>query len=131
MPADGRVVYNWPAFWVLRDNGDADTCEIDIAEVWEGVMQNAYHCSGIHAEKKYTGYRDGQFHIWTMRRTSTTMYFYVDGTLTYTLAKAAGDNGTPQYCILNVGRTSSGNNNVYGAGSRMLVDYVRAWEPAP
>jgi len=126
-PSDGTNIYNWPAFWVLNDTAGNTPEEIDIAEPWDGVMQTNYHVGSSNASHSYTGYRDGKFHVWTLRRTTTTMYFYVDGTLVYTLPKAAADNGHAQYAILNVGRTSSGNHTVYGAQSKVQVDYVRAW----
>jgi hypothetical protein len=59
------------------------------------------------------------------RPTKTQDYFYIDGTLLYTMPVDSHDTGLPQYVLFN--------NGVQGSHQKipatMLIDYVRAWVP--
>jgi hypothetical protein len=122
-PGDGKQFYNWPAFWVLDDSNDAATVEVDIAEIWDGILQTNYH-SGAGNGHNY-GYYGGAYHTWTMYRTTTSDYFYIDGALLWTMPVDPKDSGKPQYVLFNIGVQGSHQQ----IPSTMLVDYVRAWVP--
>lgn len=128
-PGDGTSLYNWPAFWVLNDAAGQQNVEVDIAEVWDGVMQENYHCGTSNPSFNYPSYVGGSFHKFTLHRKTTGYDLYVDGALIHTVTKDAADDGLPQYVMFNNGRTTSGNHNAFGTTGRVLVDYVRAWAP--
>lgn len=101
------------------------TIEIDIAEIWDGVLQTNYHPEGGSKSHSYSGYYGSAFHTWTMYRTPKTDYFYIDGTLLYTMPVDSTDTGLPQYMLFNNG--VQGNHQQIPA--TMFIDYVRAWAP--
>ena len=127
-PADSNGnYYNWPAFWLLDDTRDGTTVEIDIAEVWDGVMQTNYHVGGSNPPGHSYPFLGSGFHVWTINRTKTGKdYIYIDGVLQYTLTTASADTGLPQYVLLNIGTQGSHQQ----VPSTVVVDYVRAWTPA-
>ena len=138
-PGDGTHLYNWPAFWILRGKPLPDvTVEVDIAEVWSGAMSTNYHV-GYGAPNplaegfNYSGaYLGDAFHVWTLHRTATTNYVYIDGVLFKSFAVGSGDGGAqqdtglPMYVMFN-----SGIQGPYQhTPTKVLVDYVRAWYPS-
>lgn len=141
-PGNGSNLYNWNAFWVLRDNNTASdiSIEIDIAETdgWSGPP----NASGAHMNFNYihgypntqqqqffygkppNGYLGDTWHTYGLHRTATALTLYLGGVAQYTIPTVAGDQGKPQYCIFNIG--VGGTRQV---PSTMQVDYVRAWAP--
>jgi hypothetical protein len=137
-PGDGTHLYNWPAFWILRGKPQPDvTVEVDIAEVWSGFMSTNYHV-GYGMPNPLTegfndpGYFGGAFHVWTLHRTATTNYVYIDGVLAQSFPVGSGDSGAqpdtgkPMYVMFNHGVQGPYQH----APAQVLVDYVRAWYPA-
>lgn len=145
-PGDGAHLYNWNAFWVLRDyNTAADiSVEIDIAET-DGYT-NPPAASGAHMNFNYIhGYPNAQqqqyfygyppsigapvylgggWHTYGLHRTKTALTLYLDGVVLDSIPTIAGDLGKPQYCVINAGL--GGTRQV---PSSFQVDYVRAWAP--
>jgi Glycosyl hydrolases family 16 len=127
-PADASGNYlNWPAFWLLDDSRDGASVEIDVAEVWNGTVQTAYHVNGSNSPAHAYPFLGSGYHIWTLNRTTTGKdYVYIDGVLQYTLTTTSGDTGLPQYVLFNIGTQGSHQQ----VPSTLYVDYVRAWTPA-
>jgi beta-glucanase (GH16 family) len=126
-PGDGTSVYNWSAFWILNDAVGQQNVEVDIAEVWEGVMQENYHCGTSNPSFNYPSYVGSAFHTYTLHRKSTSYDLYVDGVFIHNVPKNTADDGLPQYVLFNIGRTNSGSHNNFTSAGNLLVDYVRAW----
>ena len=143
-PGNGTDLYNWNAFWVLRDPDSTSdlNVEIDIAEV-DGYASPPT-ASGAHMNFNYihslghptttnttqqqyfygTPYLGDAWHTYGMHRTTTTLTLYLDGVAQTTIPTIAADPGEPQYCIINAG--IGGTQQV---PSSFQVDYVRAWAP--
>lgn len=142
-PGDGTHLYNWNAFWVLRDyNNSADMdVEIDIAETdgWSSPPNatgarmnfNYIHSYPQTVQKQFfygttpASYLGNAWHTYGLHRTLTGLTLYLDGVAQSTIPTVAGDAGKPQYCILNAG--IGGTKQV---PSHFQVDYVRAWAPS-
>lgn len=123
-PGSGATIYNWPAWWTTGQNWPA-AGEIDIAEGL-GTMTTNYHSpSGAHNQGTVSGTWSNGFHTYGVYRKASSCDVYFDGVKV--ASYATDDNGGGQQLVLNVG---SGSNAVYGAGSNILVDWVRTWEPA-
>jgi Glycosyl hydrolases family 16 len=132
-PGSGTTIYNWPAWWICGVNWPADG-ENDIAEGLGSLTEN-YHClngaNGCTCSSTYCAYNhgpfggtwSGAFHVYGLYRKTSSAEAYWDGSLV--IEYTTYDTGAPQSLLANVG---SANTAVYGAGSQVLVDYVRAWE---
>jgi Glycosyl hydrolases family 16 len=120
-PGSGTTVHNWPAFWTSGPNWPA-AGEIDIAEGLGTLTVNYHSPSGAHNFGTIPGNWAGAFHTYGIYRAADHCDVYYDGQLVKTFP--TDDNGQPQSVLINVG---SGNTAVYGSGSQVLVDYVRAW----
>jgi hypothetical protein len=123
-PGSGTKLYNWNAFW-----GDNDTWpqngEDDIAEVLSGALTTNYHSSkGALNSGAIEGSWAASWHTYGIQRNSGTNVIYWDGKEVHSYA--TDDKGAPHFLIFNTGY--SGSNGVYGAGSEMKIDWVRAWK---
>ena len=121
-PGSGSNIYNWPAWWASGDNWPTNG-ELDIAEGL-GQLTTNYHGNSSQNGPAPSGTWSNSFHVYTAVRGSSTISVYWDGTLVWT--HTPNDDGGGQSLLINVG---SGNTAVYGAGSQVLVDYVRMWTP--
>lgn len=143
----------WPAFW-LNSNHVAwpQGGEIDILEnrgSQPNLVSSAYHwqtnpgpCCDQHqfVYDEYTATENGQpvdfhagFHTYTAEWDETTINYYVDGNLHYTVTEAANRPifETAKNIIVNlaVGGDFGGDpNNTTQWPQTMYVDYVRYWQ---
>lgn len=123
-PGNANGLYNWPAFWSTGQSWPA-TGENDIAEVLSGKMTVNYHSSsGAHNQGTVPGNWANEYHTFGLHRKATSSDVYFDGVLVKSYP--TDDGNAPQYLVLNVGKSSA--NPVYGPGSQVAVDYVRAWQ---
>jgi hypothetical protein len=139
-PGNGRnKLYNWPAFWVLEDqqggvNPNTLTCEIDVVDVYYPYPQTAYILDhkNVHVQTYQSTYYGDAFHVWTMHRGQDFIDVFLDGALVCHTPVAPNDpeGNAPQYILINVGTSSQGGPSQTGAASNVVVDYVRAWQPA-
>jgi len=124
-PGDGKIVYNWPAFWTAGvkypDSGEHDIAEgldslkvsywsskktLDFSSRPDEIWTDAYHVFTLHRGKASGSVRwDGQ---------RVGLY-------------GTNDDGGPEYICLTLG---SRGTVITGLASRVRVDYVRAWKPA-
>ena len=144
----------WPAFW-LNANQVAwpQGGEIDIMEnrgSQPHLVSSAYHwqtnpgpCCGDHqfVYDEYTATENGQpvsfhnsFHTYAAEWDETTINYYVDGNLHYTVTEAPDRPifETPKNIILNLAVGGFFGGNPDGSTifpQTMLVDYVRYWQP--
>lgn len=144
-PGDGTHLYNWNAFWTLRDtnlsSGDI-SIEIDIAETngWSsppsasGEKMNFNYIHGypntqqqqyFYGTSATGGYLGDAWHTYGLHRTASGLTLYLDGVAKDTIPTVATDALKPQYCIFNAG--VGGTKKV---PSSFQVDYVRCWAPA-
>lgn len=144
-PGNGTQIYNWPAFWVLHDEGEPNppTVEIDIFDMWQPHPQSAYLVNyptygsggpGCNLTQPYTDkYYGDQFHVWTLHRGPSYIDVYIDGVLRWHQAVNSDDPryapNSAQYILINLGTSSQGGPSITGTASQVLVDYVRAWTP--
>jgi PKD repeat protein len=117
-------VVNWPAWWTSGPNWPA-AGELDIAEESGGVLTINYHSPTVNTGTNPPGTYGDAFHIFGAYRKATSVDFYWDGVLVWTVATA--DNGEGQVLILNVGKRSTVAPTLGPAGA-LLVDWVRAWQ---
>ena len=121
-PGSGTTIYNWPAWWISGVNWPADG-ENDIAEGLGQLTENYHSSSGAANHGPFGGTWSSAFHVYGLYRKASSAVAYWDGKLV--VEYATNDTGAPESLLANVG---SGNTGVYGAGSQVHVDYVRAWE---
>ena len=142
----------WPAFWMLGQNiGSAGwpSCgEIDIMENIGKTPDNTYGTTHGPGPGNYPGvglagaFNGGtvmgnDFHIYATEWTATSVQFFVDGTLYWTVTPASLPAGAtwvwnqPFFVILNfaVGGGWPGSPDATTSfPQQMLVDYVRVYE---
>jgi hypothetical protein len=123
-PGDGETIFNWPAWWSSGPDWPA-AGENDIAEGLGRLTVNYHSPSGAHNQGTIPGHWANAFHVYGLHRKPGACDVYYDGRLV--IGYPTDDNGREQSLLLNVG---AGNVARYGAGSEVLVDYVRAWDPA-
>ncbi len=144
-PGNGSQIYNWPAFWMLHDEGEPNppTVEIDVFDMWQPHPQSAYLVNyptygrggpGCNLTQPYTDkYYGDQFHVWTVHRGPSYIDVYIDGVQRWHQAVNSDDPkyapNSAQYMLINLGTSSQGGPSMTGTASRVLVDYVRAWTP--
>lgn len=125
-PGDGTAngCFNWPAWWTDGQSWPANG-EHDIAEVLSGQMTVNYHSStGAHNQGAVPGTWCGGYHTYGLNRMVGHSDVYFDGQLVKSYT--TDDGNALEYLILNVG--DGGSQHVYGPGSVVQVDYVRAWQ---
>jgi hypothetical protein len=123
-PGNGKLLHNFPAWWTTGQSPPA-TGENDPAEVLGGKVTSNYHSgSGSRSHGPIPGYWGDTFHTYGLWRKTDLSEVYVDGVLVKSFR--TDDGNAPQYLVLNVGK--GGPSTVYGKGSTVKVDYVRAWQ---
>jgi len=122
-PGNGTSIYNWPAWWASGPNWPA-AGENDIAEGLGTLTVNYHSPSGAHNQGTIPGIWSNGFHTYGLYRQAGMADVYWDGQLVKSYP--TDDNGQGESLIINVG---SGGTGVYGTGSQVLVNYVRAWIP--
>lgn len=121
-PGSGTTIYNWPAFWTDGQHWPTNG-ENDIAEGLGTMTSNYQYPGGPNNSGTIPGNWGGSWHNYGLERLSGKNNIYYDGKLVRTYSTV--DGGSPHYLIFNVGR---GNQGVYGANSKLLVDWVRVWK---
>ena len=122
-PGSGSSIDNWPAWWTSGPSWPAGG-EHDIAEGL-GMLTVTYHSpTGSHGQGSPAGNWAGGFHVYGLLRSANSADIYYDGQKV--ASYATDDNGMPQSLLVDV--MDGYGTAVYGAGSLVLVDYVRAWQ---
>ncbi|MGK2878254.1 MAG: glycoside hydrolase family 16 protein [Solirubrobacterales bacterium] len=120
-PGNGAQIYNWPTWWTDGQRWPLDG-EIDIAEVLEGKLSTNYHSSSYdHHSGPIAGTWANEFHTFAVDRQPGVNSIYFDGKLVANYPSF--DAAALHYLILNVG-----GDEVFGAASRVNVDWVRVWK---
>lgn len=132
-PGDGTAISNWPAWWVSGSKNWPKSGEHDIAEGLGTLTVNYHSGSGPHNFGTVSGVWSNEFHTYGLYRGEDHADVYWDGKLVRSYP--SDDTGAGQSLIFNVGAGSpnhedNGSLPVYGTGSQVKVDYVRAYEPA-
>lgn len=124
----------WPAFWAIPDSQDPPP-ELDLFEFFDtSVPTHSRPQFNFHfAKDRATGatpygeadvdYRDG-YHVYGMYWTRSAAIPYLDGR-PYDVGVRA-TTSLPQYLILNLSMYA---HRTPPDGTRMSVDWVRAWRP--
>jgi hypothetical protein len=120
----GQTIYNWPAWWVSGPNWPA-AGENDIAEGLGSLTINYHSPLGGLETGTVPGIWAQGFHTYGIYRGRFFSRVYWDGKLVRTYR--THDDGQPQMLLLTIG---AANIIRTGAAGEMVVDYVRAWEPA-
>jgi hypothetical protein len=122
-PGSGTTIDNWPAWWTSGPGWPAGG-EHDIAEGL-GALTVTYHSpSGAHGQGSPAGTWSNAFHVYGLYRQSTSAQVYYDGK--QVASYSTDDNGASESLIVDV--MNGYGPAVYGVGSQVLVDYIRAWQ---
>jgi hypothetical protein len=123
LPGSGTKIYNWPAWWTSGpgwpNGGEHDICE------GLGTLTENYHSpSGAHGNGTIPGTWSNAFHVYGLHRMASSADVYYDGQKV--VSYATDDDGSAESLLVDV--MDGWGQAVYGAGSQVLVDYVRAWQ---
>jgi beta-glucanase (GH16 family) len=121
---DGPTIYNWPAWWVSGPDWP-NAGENDIAEGLGELTINYHSPLGGLETGTVNGTWASGFHTYGIFRGRFFSRVYWDGKLVRTYR--THDDGQPQMLLLTMG---AANVIRTGAAGEMVVDYVRAWQPA-
>ncbi len=136
----------WPAMWLLSTRRDGDgkrrypsRPEIDAFEVVghaPDVWQHHVHFDGVDEGHAAPGPSSAAgWHTIGLHRERGRLTWYVDGRRTWRYAgPGVPDPGVRMYVILNLavgGEWPGAPADSTAFPATMLVDYVRAWRPAP
>ncbi|HET9094492.1 MAG TPA: glycoside hydrolase family 16 protein [Solirubrobacteraceae bacterium] len=121
---DGGTIYNWPAWWISGPSWPS-AGENDIAEGLGSLTVNYHSPAGALETGTVNGTWARRFHTYGIYRGPNDARVYWDGRLVRTYP--THDSGAPESLILTMGAS---NVLRFGAAGQMVVDYVRAWEPA-
>jgi hypothetical protein len=122
-PGSGNAIYNWPAWWTSGPGWPAGG-EHDIAEGL-GKLTVTYHSpSGAHGQGSPPGNWASSFHVYGLQRMAGSANVYYDGQRV--ASYSTDDNGSAESLLVDV--MDGYGQAVYGTGSQVLVDYVRAWQ---
>ena len=122
-PGTCNRIPNWPAWWTVGQRFP-HTGEIDIAEALEGDMWSVYHSAEGSKKREASGCWSGAYHTYGLHRKAGANDIYYDGRLIHSYT--TNDGNSPHYLLLNVG--VSAGLQIFGEGSSVRVDYVRAWQ---
>jgi beta-glucanase (GH16 family) len=143
----------WPAFWLLGDNigsvGWPACGEIDAMEnvgstpnssygTTHGPGPGSYPATGLRGTYNASTALADDYHVYATEWNATSVSFYVDGTLYWTVEQSELPAGAtwvwdqPFYILLNfaVGGNWPGSPDASAFPQQMLVDYVRVYEPS-
>jgi beta-glucanase (GH16 family) len=135
-PGSGRVIPNWPAFWMTTSKGDWPTGgEIDI---WEPIVGRPgihlhyghdpnHPTVDMHPAGDWTGW-----HTYAVNWQPNGMTFWWDGKAVGTITEGVDAALSPMWVILNHHPASPGawaGTDGWPASvpAQVLVDYVRVW----
>jgi hypothetical protein len=119
----GMTIDNWPAWWTSGPSWPAGG-EHDIAEGL-GPLTVTYHSpSGSHPGGVPQGNWADGFHVYGLLRQAGSAEVFYDGQMV--ASYPTDDSGKPESLLVDV--MDGYGPAVYGAGSAVLVDYVRAWQ---
>jgi beta-glucanase (GH16 family) len=121
----GQAIYNWPAWWVSGPAWPAGG-ENDIAEGLGQLTINYHSPAGSLETGTVSGAWSSGFHTYGIYRGRLYSRVYWDGRLVRTYR--THDDGQPEMLLFTMG---AANTIRTGAAGEMVVDYVRAWAPAP
>jgi beta-glucanase (GH16 family) len=121
---NGQTIYNWPAWWISGPDWPA-AGENDIAEGLGSLTVNYHSPAGALETGTVPGDWARGFHTYGIYRGRFYSRVYWDGKLVRTYR--THDDGRPQMLLLTIGAANEIRTGTAGA---MVVDYVRAWEPA-
>jgi hypothetical protein len=119
-PGNGTNIYNWPAWWTSGPNWPA-AGENDIAEGLGTLTVNYHSPEGANNGPTVPGNWSNAYHTYGIYRQAGKVTVYWDGVAVRSYS--TDDNGQPQTLIF-----TNGCSGQCTAGSKVLVDYVRAWE---
>jgi beta-glucanase (GH16 family) len=145
----------WPAFWMLGNNigsvGWPSCGEIDIMEnigrtpdttygTTHGPGPGSYPGNGLSGAFNSGAPMGAGFHVYATEWTASSVAFYVDGTVYWTVTPAQLPAGAtwvwnqPFFVLLNFAVGGNWPGSPDGTSrfpQQMLVDYVRAYQPTP
>jgi beta-glucanase (GH16 family) len=126
----------WPAFWFLNSQHltqAAPSGEIDMVEAFMAFPQALNTTLHDYSTNTTVGYNQATvanmssgFHVYGMLWTATTMTFYFDGAVIYSLPTPAIMN-QPYYIIIDLGLGGYFPTNQTPLQNDMIVQYMRAY----
>lgn len=124
-PGTGNEINNWPAFWTNGYSWPTQG-EIDIFEGLSGNPCTYYHYNngGHQSTGQCHSVADAPgWHIYSMKWTPTSIEYYRDGTLLFTVSQFI--TNYEHYIVANYGIRNTYTKTV---PATMEVDYIRVWQ---